>query len=123
VTYTAGGGTGGVQRSAGGAPNLGGYETGGSCTASSGIVDDPVNGNPSVFGVAVSTSIMWSGAGGSSRYGVGGPPSFAGANGSTAGSNASGRGAGGGGAVAAGTGAAAKGGDGTDGEVIIWEYN
>lgn len=119
VTYTAGGGAGGAAFAAGGSPNVGGGAAGGTCTNG----DDQQPGGASSFTTSMSTAFNIGSSGGLSRYSNGTTQSFAGAGTSSAGITGSGKGGGGSGAVAEGGGGAKAGGDGTDGEVIIWEYN
>lgn len=120
TVYTASGGSGGNTGTATAPPFIGVQTAGGGAT--NGDVNRP--GNPSVSGVAMSTSNAMSGGGGAGPYG----PGAAGVNvsvvdTSTAGVNATGKGGGGSGAVGVGTGATRAGGDGSAGLLIIWEYS
>ena len=121
TTYTAGGGDPGAGTAGlGPTPKLRvPARAGGVCTNG----DDSQSGWPGSTALALGTAQALGAFGGNSKYGQGGYQSSIGAiNTSLAGGNALGKGAGGGGAAALGTGVAAAGGNGSDGIVIIWEF-
>ena len=99
------------------------YSNGQGSSSFSGNAIYTKKGNPGTVGQIFNTTTALGGAGGSSDYGQGGNNSGATAGGSYFyGSSAVGYGAGGGGGVACGGSPATKGGDGTAGIVIVWEY-
>ena len=90
----------------------------GGATASGGNIVS-ITGSSSLTGIAISTSYMSSGTGGTSPLGSGGGPRST----NIAGDNASGFGSGGSGAInLPGATGDLLGGDGSDGVVIVWEY-
>lgn len=122
TTYTAGGGVGGP-----GCPNGVAAPTFRALAVAGGVAttgDDNQPGGAGTAPFALASTQIQPARGGSARYGE---PSSAvaaqGANITQAGTNGTGKGSGGNGAVAGGIGVAKAGGDGTDGLVIIWEYN
>jgi hypothetical protein len=126
VTYTAHGGPGGTFTGAVTSPQLVAYGAGGAPGGGGTNGDDtiPGDGSSSRVGMALSTSRLAGGGGGKSVYSNGAAAvGLSAVNSSLAGNDADGKGGGGGGAVATGTGVSRAGGSGTDGYVIIWEYN
>lgn len=121
TTYTAAGGSGGSQLGPA-APSLpAGGVAGGALTGS---FDETLPGAASVCGVATASSRGQTSAGGAGKYSPGGASAFwDGANMSVAGTNATGKGGGGSGAMTGASGAAKAGGDGSDGQIVIWEYS
>lgn len=115
-TYSCSGGGGGVasgSSTAGAAVGLGG--AGGNISTSTGVLQavPGTNGLPTFI---ASAGIYNIGSGGSSRMGQGGAGGI-----SNNGNNGFGWGGGGGGVIS-GSGSAFKGGDGSVGKVIVWEY-
>ncbi len=106
------------------------FPTGGNvATGSSGVTGSVIVGTPGAggsYGILYSDSNATGGGGANSIYGAGGIAITTNSDGSgtTQGSDASGYGSGGGGAVSVHTATAAssRGGNGTPGIVIIWEY-
>nr|WP_249421981.1 hypothetical protein [Enterobacter sp. RHBSTW-00318] len=106
------------------------FPTGGNvATGSSGVTGSVIVGTPGTggsYGILYSDSNATGGGGANSIYGAGGIAITinSGGSGTTQGSDASGYGSGGGGAVSVHTATAAssRGGNGTPGIVIIWEY-
>lgn len=106
------------------------FPTGGNvATGSSGVTGSVIVGTPGTggsYGILYSDSNATGGGGANSIYGAGGIAITinSGGSGTTQGADASGYGSGGGGAVSVHTATAAssRGGNGTPGIVIIWEY-
>lgn len=120
TTYTAGGGAAGINRTTNAPPQDGRIALGG--TATNGDLNIP--GGASIGSLVSSVTIGWSSAGGSSLYAAGAAPVLsAGTGTSTAGVNADGYGGGGSGAISTNAGGAKAGGDGSNGILIIHEYN
>jgi hypothetical protein len=122
TVYTAGGGTGGNN---GGSalstfPTYSNSVAGG--TATNG--DVKINGQYSLFGLALSSVLTLGGGGGNSQFGAGGVGTglFL-VNTTAAGGAGQGFGTGGGAPSATGTGAAQAGANGADGYIEIWEYS
>lgn len=115
-TYSCSGGSGGVasgSSAAGAAVGLGGL--GGSISPTSGVLQ-AVPGMHGLPTFIASAGIYTIGAGGGSKMGQGGSGGI-----TTNGNNGFGWGAGGGGVIS-GSGSAFKGGDGSVGKIIVWEY-
>lgn len=120
TTYTAGGGIAGVNRTTNAPPQDGRISVGGSATNG----DMNVPGGASLGSLVSSVSVGWSGAGGPSKYSQGAAPVLsAGTGTSTAGVNADGYGGGGSGAISTNAGGAKAGGDGSNGVLVIYEYD
>ena len=119
VTYTAAGGVGDGTVAAAGVPFNSGAAAGG--TATNGDIN--VQGGYARPGVVTAITAGFSGAGGSSRFSQGaGPAPLFSTNSSLIGNDAAGYGGGGSGAINEGTATTQRGGNGSDGIVIIWEY-
>ncbi len=121
TVYTAGGGAGGNGGASAAAPLLSGAVTAGG-TTTNGTIQRP--GDTSLIAFAFVVAQCASGGGGSSPYGAGGAQiSAGGTDSSAAGAASTGKGSGGSGGAASGSGAAVAGGNGSDGLIVIWEYN
>lgn len=121
TTYSAGGGNGDGTVVAVTPPYITGAVNG---SATSGATPDTsIPGSAPMVGISANVASTASGQGGRSFYSTGGWPAqgFS-ANSTVVGNDATGYGGGGTGAVISGTGATKKGGDGSNGIVIIWEF-
>jgi hypothetical protein len=85
--------------------------------------DEGVPGQGNTNGIAPNQFVGWGAPGGASQYSHGADPVGVANSTSTAGNNATGYGGGGGAAVSSNAGGAKAGGNGSDGQIIIWEYS
>lgn len=121
VTYTAAGGSAGTNTGSVPPPTIAASVGGGACTNG----DDLMQGGPSIMGLGASVTSVHGGAGGASRYSRGAGAPFVFSAGGAVGNNCptGDKGGGGSGAISDNNAGGTKaGGDGCDGEVIIWEY-
>lgn len=118
VTYTAGGGVGGLW--AGSGSSLVTAATAGGVPSNGDIQE---HGGNAIVGFGTGNIFVgWSGAGGRSKYSNGGAGVSNPGSAASAGVSAGGYGGGGGGSYAHNTLSGANGGDGSNGLIIIWEY-